>query len=128
MPVSTFARHQRGMGLLGVIFAIGLAAFFITVLLKVGPLYLNDWTIRSILADVEEQSGEIEGGARGIARQIENRLNVNSVASLSIKDFEFERTDDKTFDVTVGYEQRVHLFFNVDVVAMFEHQVEIKTK
>lgn len=128
MSVSTFAPRQRGMSLLGLIFTIGLASFFITVLLKMGPLYLNYWTIRSIMTEVEKESGTIEGGVHGIADKIERRMEVNSVADISIRDFAIKKTDDKTYSVTVNYEQRTHLFFNVDAVAAFTYQVEVQTK
>lgn len=128
MPVATVARRQRGMGFLGALVTIGLVTFFVTILLKLGPIYLNDWTIRSILTEIEENAGSIEGGVRGITDKIQRRMEVNSVEAISIRDFEVKKTDDKTYSVTVSYEQRTHLFFNVDAVAMFEHQVEVKTK
>lgn len=125
---SGIASRQRGMGFIGVIFIVGLAAFFMTLLLKLGPLYLNFWTIRSIMTGVVEQAETIEGGARGIVPTINKRLNVNSVNNVSYKDFKVTKIDQNTYEVKVEYEQRVHLFFNVDAVTMFNYQVEVKFK
>ncbi len=126
--ISRFGSRQRGMGMLGVIFTVGLIAFFMTILLKLGPLYLNFWTIRSIMTGVAEQSETIEGGARGIADSISRRMNVNSIANITSKDFEIKKLEQNRYQVTVDYEQRVHLFFNVDVVAMFSYQVDVNTQ
>lgn len=125
--MSRMGSRQRGMGMLGVIFTIGLVAFFMTILLKLGPLYLNFWTIRSIMADVAEQSETIQGGGRGIADTIGKRMDINSVANITSKDFDIKKIDQNNYHVTVAYEQRVHLFFNVDAVAMFSYQVDVKT-
>lgn len=126
--MSGFGSRQRGMGMLGIIFTIGLVAFFMTLLLKLGPLYLNFWTIRSIMTGVAEQSETLQGGARGIADTISKRMDVNSVSNITSKNFEIKKLEQNTYRVTVSYEQREHLFFNVDAVAKFTYQVDVKTQ
>ncbi|GEM_PF-1153383 len=122
------ATYQRGMGMLAVLFTIGLLAFFMTVLLKLGPLYSEFWTIRSIMVDVSEQTTTIQGGARGILDTLGKRMEVNNVDSVTTSDFEINRQDQDSFQITLHYEQRVHLFFNVDAVATFDYQVNIKSQ
>ncbi|MBK1723780.1 DUF4845 domain-containing protein [Thiocystis violacea] len=117
--------RQRGMGMLGVIVLIALAAFFATIILKVGPLYLDFWTLRTIMEEVKANPQQIEGGARGITSAIDRRLNINSVYGRKGSDFIVKKVDGNTYRVTLDYEDRVHLFFNVDAVASFSHQVEM---
>jgi hypothetical protein len=128
MSRSTRGSRQTGMSLLGFVFWVGLAAFFMTIGLKMGPLYLNYWTIRGIMEDVAKDPEPIEGGQRAIANKIDRFMNINSVANLSIKDFVIKKIAEGTYNVTVDYEQRVRLFFNVDGVAAFSYQVEVKAK
>ena len=72
--------RQRGAGFLLLIVLIGLASFFGTIALKVGPLYLNFWTVRSIMEEAAPQLDPTQdGGARGIVMSIEKRLYINSV-------------------------------------------------
>ncbi len=122
------ATHQRGIGMLAVLFTIGLLAFFMTVLLKLGPVYSEFWTIRSIMVDISEQTATIQGGARGILDAIGKRMEVNDVEAVTTSDFEVNKQDQESFQVVLHYEQRVHLFFNVDAVATFDYQVNIKTQ
>jgi hypothetical protein len=126
--ISRIGSRQRGMGMLGVIFTVSLVAFFMTLLFKLGPLYLNFWTIRSIMTGVVEQSESIQGGARGVIDTINKRMDVNSVKNITAKDFAVQKIEQNTYQVTVEYEQRVHLFFNIDAVAMFNYQVDVKTQ
>jgi hypothetical protein len=118
--------HQQGMGFLGMVVIIALAAFFVTIALKVGPLYLNYWTVRSIMEETAKQPDSLAGGARGILASIDKRLNINSVENVSSKDFSVQKIQEGTYSLTLDYESRVHLFFNIDAVAVFGHQVEVR--
>jgi hypothetical protein len=120
--------HQRGMGMLAILFTIGLLAFFMTVLLKLGPVYSNFWTIRSIMVDVAEQPEGVPSGARGIVDMIGKRMNVNNVTTVTASDFEIQKQDQDRFQVILHYEERVHLFFNVDAIAVFDYQVAVKAQ
>ena len=120
------ARRQRGAGFLLLIVLIGLASFFGTIALKIGPLYLNFWTVRSIMEEAAQQLDPTQdGGARGIVMSIEKRLYVNSIENIQGSVFEVERLDEQRFRVSLAYEERVHLFFNVDAVVAFNHQIEV---
>ncbi|MBK1693961.1 DUF4845 domain-containing protein [Chromatium weissei] len=120
-------KAQRGMGMLGILFTVGLLAFFMTVLLKLGPLYADFWMLRSIMIEVSQQSA-IEGGARGISDTLGKRMDVNNIRSVTIHNFEIEKQDEGQFKVTLNYEQQAHLFFNVDAIVKFEYQVDVKTQ
>ena len=121
-----FAARQRGAGFLLLLILIALAAFFGTIALKVGPLYLNFWTVRSIMEEAAQQLDPAQdGGARGIVMGIEKRLYINSIENIKGRDFEIERLDGQRFQVSLAYEERVHLFFNVDAVVAFNHQIEV---
>lgn len=120
---------QRGMGMLGFITLVGLVAFFLTIALKVGPTYMNFWTVRTIMKDMADGRGDvIVGGARGIADILERRMDVNSVVYPTMKEFDIKKIEGGTYRVTLNFDQRVHLFFNVDAVTMFKYQVDIETQ
>ena len=119
--------RQRGIGILGFIFIVGLATFFITILLKMGPAYLNYWTIRTIMTEVAKQPQMIEGGPRGILNAVGKRMDINNLRDRSVKDdFAIEKVDNNVYNLILSYEDRRHLFFNVDAVAMFDYQVEVR--
>jgi hypothetical protein len=119
-------RYQRGLGFPSVIAIIALASFFITILFKVGPLYMGFWTVRSIMEDMAADYGNSkENNSRAILTALEKRLDVNSVTHVKLSDFDVERTGERRFNLKLNYEQRTHLFFNIDVVVSFSHKVEL---
>lgn len=114
------------MGMLSVIVIIALIAFLFTLLFKLGPAYMNFWTVRSIMNRVASPSEPIEGGARGIVNQISRQMEINNVRHVTPKDFQVRRTGENTYEVKLDYEQRQHVLYNVDAVVVFAHQVEVK--
>ncbi len=118
--------RQRGLGFLSLIIIIALASFFGTLLFKLGPRYQGFWTIRSIMEDAAKSFDPVrDGGGRGLLNTIEKRLHINSVSHVDTKDFKVERVDDKHLKLILKYEDRVHLFFNIDAVLIFNHQVDV---
>ena len=112
--------------MLAILVLIALVAFFMTLLFKLGPAYMGFWTIRSIMENVGTQAQSFEGGAREISMAIGRQLDVNGVSQVTTKDFVIRRADEGLYKVTLEYEQREHLFFNVDAVLTFTHQVDVR--
>ncbi|RKT47225.1 DUF4845 domain-containing protein [Thiocapsa rosea] len=112
--------------MLSILVILSLVIFFVTLLFKLGPAYMGFWTIKSVMDNVAEQSTPISGGAREIANQIGKRLDINNVDQVSAKDFKIRRTGENLYEVTLDYEQRQHVFFNIDTVLTFAYQVEVK--
>jgi hypothetical protein len=113
------------MGTLTVLSIILVVGFFMTLLFKLGPLYVNDWTIQSVMAGVAESAVPEGGGAYGIADRIGKGLNMNNIDAVTSKDFKIARTGADSYQVTLDYEQRKHLFLNIDVLLTFSHQVDV---
>lgn len=123
-------QRQAGIGLASIMFLILIAAFFLTLLFKLGPLYMNYWTLCSIMNGLVEavETGAVQRNPPAITKYIMNNLDINSVSGFTDKDFVIKRKDEKTLTVSTSYERREHLFFNVDAVVVFEKSVELSAK
>lgn len=117
---------QQGIGMTGVLFGIAVAVFVLTVLFKLGPAYMNYWSLRSIMNSVAESPQPIAGGKPEIMRAFETRMMVNDIRNVDAKSFTVKRAGENALDVSLDYERREHLFFNVDVVLTFHHAVVVK--
>lgn len=117
-------QSQQGIGLLGLFLLLALIAFCVTVIMKLGPAYMEYLTIRSVMQELNEEPTSVQGGRRSILGAIDKRLNINSVENVSVKDFKLERKD-HGYDVNLDYEVREHLFANIDVVLTFNPRVYV---
>lgn len=121
-------RYQQGMGLSGLLFVFVLVAFIAVVLLRTGPAYMSYLTLRSAMNSVAQSPEPIVGGKPAIMDLINRRLEINDVRGIDPKSFKIQRTSDSTYDVQVAYEQRQHLFGNIDVVLAFAHGVTVQAQ
>ncbi len=118
--------RQQGMGMSGMLFVLVVVIFVVTVLFKLGPAYMSYMTMKSIMNGVAESPEPILGGKPAIMKVLENRMMVNEVRTIDSKSFAFKKVGEEAFDVTLNYERREHLFFNVDAVLTFSHTVVVK--
>lgn len=112
---------QRGMTMLSMLVCILLGGLLITCVLKMVPVYIENWNIRSILNDLVphfEGTGRVE--KRDILKKIGNRMDIDMVDAISADSIEVKKENDM-YRVSANYETRVALFGNVDVVMKFEN-------
>jgi hypothetical protein len=110
---------EHGVSLLGILFVLLLVGFALTVLFRVGPLYLDDYTVRQSFAALSD------GDARNLSDQaIREKLYknfvVNNVDNIDLKQVRVDRNAARVL-VSLYYERRVEFLSNLDVVAKFNH-------
>ncbi|MGB5096350.1 MAG: DUF4845 domain-containing protein [Porticoccaceae bacterium] len=110
---------ERGISLLGILFILLLVGFALTVLFRVGPLYLDDYTVRKSF----EALGD--GNTRTLSDQaIREKLYkyfvVNNVDNIDVKQVRIDRNAARIL-VSLYYERRIEFMGNLDVVAKFNH-------
>lgn len=121
-------RAQRGIGLLGLLFWLFLAVAVVTLALRLGPAYLQFMTVKSVMAGVSEDPDAAGAPPGRVLSMVRKRLDVNSVTGVTAGDFAFERAPSGGLNVSVDYEVRQHVAFNIDAVLAFEHTESIPPK
>jgi hypothetical protein len=117
---------QRGMGISSMMSIIVVVGFIIMLIFKLGPSYMTYMTLKSIMKGVAEAPEAVQGGKPALMRTLENRMMINEVRSVDTKAFTVKKAGDDTMDLTVAYEQRIHLLANIDAVLTFDHTVVVK--
>ena len=119
--VPSFPRKQAGLSFFGWLLVIAAIASGVTLVLKLGPHYIDYYTIRSVMdglpADRVHEMSRPE-----IREALQKRFKVNNIRDFAVADvITVERARDNTI-LDLAYERREHLFFNVDVVLTFSEQ------
>lgn len=119
----TSINRQAGstkLGLLMTFLAIGL---FLTFGLKVGPLYIDHNIVTGYTESLIE-SGELADLTTSSLRlKVGENLQINNVRNFDVKSIRLSKEGAKPV-VTIAYERRVELFFNLDVVAKFNNVLQ----
>jgi hypothetical protein len=119
--------RQNGMTYLGMLIMLIVIAFFAIVLIKVVPLYMEHFKVKSSLDSLAHEAKDNQAllSPQEIEKLLLNRLSINDVQHVTRDDIKITREGRKTV-VEVGYEARVTLFDNLDLVARFpDNRVEL---
>ena len=114
--------RQTGLTTLTWLLVVMAAGFFLVCLVKIGPVYMESWTVKSIITQAaEEARGEGLGKAQ-VHERISKKLLINTVAGMTMADVEVSgQGDDMVIDA--AYEVRKPLMFNIDVVVKFDDMI-----
>ena len=147
-------RKQRGLSFFTLLIIIALIAFFSLVVMKVGPLYIENASVNASVENLMGLPGIGKEGPHGIKKRIQRQLDVDDVKSFHSKDTKIVKSkeskriqnqmnvdDVKSLDslaikfvkskesqvwlVTADYEARTILFSNVGVFIHFVKTVEV---
>ena len=108
---------ERGITLLGVLFVVLLTGFALTVLFRIGPLYLDDYTVRK---SFEALSGEATRtlSDQAIREKLYKLFVINNVDNIDLRQVRIDRSPER-IRVSLAYERRIEFMGNLDVVAKF---------
>ncbi|MCH8550486.1 MAG: DUF4845 domain-containing protein [Natronospirillum sp.] len=110
--------RQRGAGKLILLLILVVVLFFVMLAVRLVPVYVEFMYARSIVENtLEGTSGEFD--RREFLDSFQRRARVNQV-NLDNSVFTFSGRNPVT--ITLEYERRVPVMFNVDAVASFNEQ------
>jgi len=118
-------KHQRGLGMLQWALVIAIAGFFLLFAFKVVPLYAENRYVEVALRSLENGGEKLEQMTDSeIKKKLNNFYMLNNVRSEGpTKNIKIARESEKAL-VTVDYETRVPLFWNIDLVLSFQNHLD----
>ncbi|MCK7544437.1 DUF4845 domain-containing protein [Marinobacter bryozoorum] len=116
--------QQRGASTLGILVAVLFFASLLTLVIKLGPAYLDDYTVQGALEGLDGEEGLSKMTPADVRRLVTKRLSVNNVDGFNAKDIQIEKDGDIVI-ITLDYEVRTHVVSNVDAVISFNHFYEL---
>ena len=121
-----FPNRQRGVGFAGWLVIILVVGGAISIGTKLLPIYMNNNTIEGLMDKMAE---EPEMGIKTkdeILRMLANRMSLNNIREFDVKgSLEVVRTKDGT-TLVLDYEKRVPVVANLDLIASFNKEVELR--
>ncbi len=112
-------RGQSGASLIGVLVTLVAWGLLLLVLMKVAPLYIDDYFVAGAFRDLQDANiRELDNGA--IRNALGKQFTVNNIRDLDPAQAQVVREKARTL-VKLTYEKRVAVVHNLDVVATFTH-------
>lgn len=117
-------KKQKGEGASTVVLYVFIAVMMATVVLKLGPLYMDNNTVSTALNSLEEQvkgKDVYDIPNKTLIGMLKKNFSVNMVAR-EIEQAIDVRREKQDVIVSVNYEKRVNMFGNVDAVVVFTNE------
>ena len=118
-------KHQRGLGMVAWIFLLMIAGFIGIIVIKSFPVYMNHFKVFSVLKSVSEQPTTADASPIEVRESIERRFDIDMVNYVSHKDVKIAGQGDKR-KMTLVYEVRIPMVYNVDAVYKFSEEFAIR--
>lgn len=118
-------KSQRGLGMLQWALVIAVAGFFLLFAFKVVPLYAENRYVESALRSLETGGEKVEEMTDAeIKKKLGNFYMINNVRSEGpTKNIKIDRRSEDLL-ITIDYETRVPLFYNIDLVLSFQNHLD----
>lgn len=116
-------KSQQGYSFYSVLFVILVGGIFFSVGFKLYPAYIDYMTIDTVLTNVIEDKEEVSKNPRLIQTNLEKKWSINQITLPSKKAIAIRRKSGELL-ISLDYEVRVPMFFNVDAMVKFEKQYE----
>jgi hypothetical protein len=107
---------QSGMSLYTLSIVICIVVFLALIFAKIMPIYYDQYTLKSIITSVSENSQTEKLSKNEFRTAVQKRFQINNV-KFDIKNLKFE--GDK---IVVKYETRVNIVSNVDAIVSFDNE------
>ena len=115
---------QRGITLIGFIFVLSFALFISFIGMKIGPIYMEYYSVVSAMNGVASERGSANLSPYDIRVKVLNRLYV-SYSAENVKEKHIKLTRKNGVHLRIAYEVRKPVIGNLDVVAMFDKTVRL---
>ena len=121
------AQRQQGITAIGMLLMLIVGGFLALLVLKLGPIYLENYKVKTVLANVESQRDLAALPTAKIRDTVSQRLYINEVRRLSEKDIKIKRVG-QVIEVKIDYEVREKILANVEALVTFQEKAELKAR
>ncbi len=117
-------RKQNGLTLISFIFVLGFVLFVAFLGMKIGPIYMEYYSVVSAMNGVADERGSANYSPYDIRVKVLNRLYV-SYSAENVKEKHIKITRKNGVYLSIAYEVRKPVIGNLDVVAKFSKSVRL---
>jgi len=118
-------QQQKGLTLISWMVVIAIALFFALIGVKMTPVYMENFSMKQVLAGLEQDRRVSEMSGTELKQVILKRFKINGVYDFNKNDLKL-KPGKKGTEVKVEYEVRKPIVGNVSVLMAFSESVEIR--
>ena len=115
---------QRGMTLIGFIIVLTVAGVFAYVGMKLFPMYSEYYAVVSAMKALQAEPNVGKMSPEQIRQLLSRKFNISYVDSVKRDNISLVR-EGPGYNLTIAYEVRREMIYNLDVVGKFQNTVQL---
>ncbi|MCI0749367.1 MAG: DUF4845 domain-containing protein [Nevskiales bacterium] len=120
-----YPSQQRGLGLWGWIFVLGVIGGVTLVALRLVPFYFNELAIMKSVRTVAQNPGNSQLSAQELRKILQKHWSIEGITTLRVDEIRVASTANGRV-VSYDYEVRAPLLYNLSIVAHFQNEFLLK--
>lgn len=123
-------KNQRGMTLISWALILGIIAFFVTIALRLVPMYQEYFSVQNIMNGMEQEIQDNKLTKQQVKLMLLRRFNTGYVSSVKEENVKIERGKNNAYvsKITIDYEVREHFLAQIDLIGHFVLEVDVEPK
>jgi hypothetical protein len=117
-------KHQQGLTFISLIFILAILGFFVLLILKIGPIYMDHYRVVNALKALETTPGIAQKSPDEIRLMLSKRFNMNYVSTINAKDIQILQHG-SYLKVQATYEVVEKIIGNASVLVNFDDKIEV---
>jgi hypothetical protein len=122
-----YPASQRGMTMWGLLFVLGVLAFFLFLGFKLLPPYMTDFKVRSALDSLARQNDFSSMSKADIGEALSKRFDIDMVEGVDLSSSLTVDTRGRMKVVRIKYEAVIPMVFNISALLEFDHEKQVAT-
>lgn len=117
-------QKQRGLSGISILVILIVAGFLVYVGIKITPVYIDHYAVKAALSSVENDPLTARKSKREIRNMITKRLDVNNIRHINRDHINIKRSGKNTI-ISIAYEERRPIVYNISLLMTFEETAEL---
>jgi Tfp pilus assembly major pilin PilA len=126
--MNSLKNRQRGMTMISWLIVLGIAVFFVLIGIKMVPTYLENYSIKQVLANMQNDRTVRKMTPQEMRESFMKRIKINSVYEFDRKWITIKKEKSGGTRFAVDYEIRKPVAGNVSIVMAFSDSVVFDTQ
>ncbi|MGR9073797.1 MAG: DUF4845 domain-containing protein [Gammaproteobacteria bacterium] len=117
-------KRERGYTLITLVFIFAILGFFVLLIMKIGPIYIDHSKVTNSLAALKQMEGIESYSRREVLNALDKRFNLNYVDFIDKSEIKVIKHGDY-LKVQIEYEVIKNIMGNLSVLVEFDDSIEV---
>jgi hypothetical protein len=119
--------RQQGMTFIGYVIILAIIGFFVLIILKLTPPYLEYFRVKRQLQSLEEEAGLRTKSSAQVRKLLQRRFGVDDIEGIPPDQIKIAKKEAEV-KIDITWQRQVHMMGNVEALLSFDIKKEFRAE